>query len=181
MWPFRQSSLCRIKIRSRTVENTLSFSTLPIALGRERYGTKKAIFYGITTDEPTNEATLFAILSRNQISCSSTIKERPAVTIRRISLVPSRFEILKDELVVGHVAMKSPLLNKYRIDIDGIATCTFRMPLFTVYFHGRVNSETKIWVVMGPFKNQWSVLTDFTIDSVPRAAVLAFIHNQWYL
>lgn len=106
--------------------------------------------------------------------------ELPTVAIRRTSFVPSRFDILADDLVVGQIAMASPLLNRYRIDIDGLPTCDFRMPLFTVYFYGRCNDDTRVWVVVGPSKMQWNVLTESALNDVRLLAALAFIHNQWY-
>jgi len=106
--------------------------------------------------------------------------DQEAVTIRRVSFVPSRFQILDHEHVVGHIAMQSPLLNKYMIDIDGFATCVFRMPLFTVYFHGQFKDATGIWVVVGPSKMQWSVLARSDLDDIRLLSSLAFIHNQWF-
>ena len=108
--------------------------------------------------------------------------ERLAVTIRRVSFVPSRFQILdgEDEDVVGHIAMRSPLHNKYKIDIDQITTCVFRMPLFTVNFHGTFSDITGIWVVVEPSKMQWSVLTRSDLDDVRLLAALAFVNNQWF-
>ena len=106
--------------------------------------------------------------------------EERAVAIRRTSFVPSRFHVLIDDLVVGHIAMTSPFLNRYRIDIDGLPACVFRMPLFTVYFYGQLKNDTRIWVVVGPSKRQWSVLTESALDDVRLLAALAFIHNQWY-
>ena len=106
--------------------------------------------------------------------------EWPAVKIRRASFIPSRFQILTDEDVVGQIAMRSPLLNGYRIDVDGHATCVFRMPLFTVYFHGQSNNDMRIWVVVGPSKRQWKVLAESDLDDVRLLASLAFIHHQWY-
>ena len=106
--------------------------------------------------------------------------ERSVVTIRRTSFVPSRFQVLEREHVVGNIAMRSPLLNKYMVEIDGIETCIFRMPLFTGCFHGQVSDATGIWVVVGPSKMQWSVLARLDLDDVRLLSSLAFIHNQWF-
>jgi hypothetical protein len=54
------------------------------------------------------------------------------------------------------------------------------MPLFTVYFYGRLNDDTRVWVVVGPSKMQWNVLTESALDDVRLLAALAFVHNQWY-
>lgn len=107
-------------------------------------------------------------------------REQATVVIRRTSFVPSRFDVLTDDLVIGQIAMTSPFLNKYRIDIDGLPTCVFRMPLFTVYFYGSIDDDTKVWVVVGPSKMRWNVLTEAAFDDVRLMAALAFIHNQWY-
>lgn len=105
---------------------------------------------------------------------------RSAVVIRRMSFVPSRFQILADDLVVGQIAMTSPFANRYRIDIDGIPACDFQMPLFTVQFYGQLGNDTRIWVVVGPSKMQWNVLTESELDDVRLLAAISFIHNHWY-
>jgi len=104
----------------------------------------------------------------------------PTVTIRRVSFVPSRFHILDRENVIGQIAMRSVLLNKYKIEIAGIATCAFRMPLFTRYFHGHFNDGTGIWAVVGPGTMQWRVLLRSELNDVRLLSSLAFIHNQWF-
>lgn len=106
--------------------------------------------------------------------------ERLTVAIRRVSLFPSRFQILNDDSVVGHIAMKGSLLNRYKIEIDGLGVCVFRMPLFTVYFHGEVDGHTGIWIIVGPSKMQWTVLARADLDDVRLLAALAFVHNQWF-
>lgn len=106
--------------------------------------------------------------------------ERQTVAIRRSSFIPSRFYVLTDDFAVGQIAMTSPFLNRYRIKIDGLPTCVFRMPLFTVHFYGQLNNDTKVWVVVGPSKMQWRVLTESALDDVRLLAALAFIHNQWF-
>lgn len=106
--------------------------------------------------------------------------EQEMVTIRRVSFVPSRFQVLVRGHVAGHITMQSPLLNHYKIVIDGFATCVFRMPLFTVYFHGHVKNVAGVWVVVGPSKTQWNILVRSDLDDIRLLSSIALIHYQWF-
>lgn len=102
------------------------------------------------------------------------------VCIRRTSLIPSRYGILEGDDTVGQIALQSVLLNKYSIRIAGLTPCNFRMPLFTTNFHGELNHDTGVWVVVGPSKRQWNVLIRPEMSDVRLLSALAFVHNQWY-
>ena len=54
------------------------------------------------------------------------------------------------------------------------------MPLFTVYFHGESSSNSRVWVVVGPSKRQWTLLAEAGSDDERLLAALAFIHREWW-
>ena len=82
--------------------------------------------------------------------------------------------------VIGRIRMSSLLRNKYAIDINGVNSWTFQMPLFTVRFRGDSNTGTDIWVVVGPSKMEWNILIRPGISDRQLVAALAFIHNEWW-
>ncbi|MCX7388411.1 MAG: hypothetical protein NTX48_17235 [Planctomycetales bacterium] len=97
-----------------------------------------------------------------------------------MSFVPSVFQILDQDNSIGQIALRSILGIKYRILLDGHASSTFRLPLFTVRFWGDTDMGPSIWVVVGPSKMQWSVLLEPGTMDRELVASLAFIHNQWW-
>jgi len=100
--------------------------------------------------------------------------------IQRVSFIPSRFEIRDKGGVVGRIGMRSPLRIKYSIEIDGVSCWTFRLPLFTVRFHGESEVGTDIWVIVGPSKMEWNILIRPGFSNRHLVAALAFIHNEWW-
>ena len=104
--------------------------------------------------------------------------------IRRASFVPPVFHIMDRDRVIGRIRMISPLRNKYTIDINGVNSWTFRMPLFTILFHGDSNNssnKTEIWVAVGPSEMEWSILIRPGINDRHLISALAFIHNErWH-
>ena len=100
--------------------------------------------------------------------------------IQRVSLIPSRFEIRDNGKVVGRLRMRSPLRIKYRIEIEGVGSWTFCLPLFTVRFHGESELNTEIWVVVGPSKREWKILLRPGTNNRHLVAALAFVHNEWW-
>lgn len=100
--------------------------------------------------------------------------------IRRVSRIPSIFEIIEGGRAVGRIRMLSILRNRYSITVDDIGAWTFRMPLFTVFFFGESREGAEIWVRVGPSERQWSILIKPGVAQRPLAAALAFIHNERY-
>ena len=100
--------------------------------------------------------------------------------IRRVSFLPSSFEIRDKDTVVGRIRLRSLLRIKYVIEIDQAGSWTFRLPLFTVRFRGDSQTGTDIWVILGPTKTEWSILIRPGITNRHLVAALAFIHNEWY-
>ena len=82
---------------------------------------------------------------------------RDEVVIRRASFIPSVFNIMAADRVIGTVRMRSMFRNKYAIEIDGVNSWTFRMPLFTVRFFGDSSAGVEIWVAVGPSKMEWNM------------------------
>ena len=102
------------------------------------------------------------------------------VVIRRVSFLPSRFQILVDDQHAGQIVLKGLFLNKYGIELANLSTIVFRMPLFTMRFHGKSNAGNKVWAFVGPGKKQWNVLAEPQLNDVRLLAALAFVHNQWF-
>jgi hypothetical protein len=100
--------------------------------------------------------------------------------VRRTSFVPSVFQIRDGDKVAGRIRMVSPIRNKYVIEIDGVNSWIFRMPLFTVRFRADSAVGTDIWVVVGPSKMEWNILVRPGISDRPLLAALSFIHNEWW-
>lgn len=105
---------------------------------------------------------------------------RDELIIRRASFVPSAFNIMEAGKVIGRIRMRSMFRNKYSIDIDGMNSWTFRMPLFTVRFFGDSSAGTEIWVVVGPSKMEWNILIKPDVKERPLVAALTFIHTEWW-
>jgi hypothetical protein len=102
------------------------------------------------------------------------------IIIRRVSFVPSVFQILDQDKLIGRIALRSVLGLKYQILLDGCASSTFRLPLFTVRFWGDTDMGPSIWVVVGPSKMQWNLLLKPGTMDRALVASLAFLHNQWW-
>jgi hypothetical protein len=101
--------------------------------------------------------------------------------IRRASFVPPVFHLMERDRVGGRLRLISPLRNRYAIEIYGLNSWTFRMPLFTIYFHGDCEIGTDVWVWMGPSEKEWSILIRPGIEDRYLLPALAFIHNErWH-
>ncbi len=105
---------------------------------------------------------------------------RDEVIIRRASFIPSVFNIIEAGRVIGRIRMCSIFRNKYAIDIDGVDSWTFRMPLFTVRFFADSSAGREIWVAVGPSKMEWNILIKAGAKEWPLLASLAFIHTEWW-
>jgi hypothetical protein len=103
------------------------------------------------------------------------------VRIRRSSVLPLRFEIVRSGQVVGRVCLRGLLLgNKYTIDLSEGTTWTIHLPLFSMQFHGESRGGFPLWIVVGPSKRQWSLLISRDSDDLRLLAGLAFIHRRWW-
>jgi hypothetical protein len=100
--------------------------------------------------------------------------------IRRSKRTPVKFDILDDGNVVGTIGHRSILRNAYTLDLRGGITWRFRMPLFTVLFHGKSNRGSQLWALVGPSKMRWNLLVEPGADSVDLLAALAFVHWEWW-
>jgi hypothetical protein len=110
----------------------------------------------------------------------SDLREGKEYIIRRVSFLPSAFQMLDGEKVIGRIRMASIFRNRYSIDLEAVKDVTFQMPLFSVQFSGGVSEESCIWVVLGASKMEWRILLQQNIDTPPLVAALAFIHNEWW-
>ena len=102
------------------------------------------------------------------------------VIIRRASFIPPVFSIREAERSIGRIRMRSLFRNKYSIEIEGVGSWMFRMPLFTIRFYGVSSAGAEIWVIVGPSKMQWNILLRPGVKEWPLLAALAFIHNEWW-
>lgn len=103
---------------------------------------------------------------------------RGEVVISRASFIPPVFNLMEAGRIIGRVRMCSLFRNKYAIDIDGVDSWTFHMPLFTIRFFGDSSTGPEIWVAVGPSKREWSVLIKRGAREWPLLAALAFIHVE---
>jgi len=99
--------------------------------------------------------------------------------IRRVSFIPSTFDIVEAGGVIGTIRMLSMFRNAYSISV-GPNTWTFRMPLFRVLFFGESVAGFEIWVQVGPSEREWSILIKPGLAQRSLVAALAFIHNERY-
>lgn len=102
------------------------------------------------------------------------------LTIRRVSFIPSVFQILDGGDSIGQIALSNILGTQYEIRLDECAAITFRLPLFTLRFWGDSEAGQIVWVQVGPSKMQWNVLLKPGTNDRELVASLAFIHNQWW-
>jgi hypothetical protein len=107
-------------------------------------------------------------------------EEREVLRICRTTRLPPRFNMIQNGEVVGTIGLRSIFQNKYAINLKAGPKWTFRMPLFTVYFHGASSSNSRVWVIVGPSKMEWSLLTEAGTDDLRLLAGLAFIHREWW-
>ena|SRR5690349_560543 len=102
------------------------------------------------------------------------------VVIRRVSFVPSVFELVQKGENTGRIKRIGVLRNHYAISLNDKGVWEFYMPLFTVVFHGESVAGTDMWVRVGPTEREWGVLLKPGIDPHPLIAALAFIHCERY-
>jgi hypothetical protein len=100
--------------------------------------------------------------------------------VRREARLPPRFEMIERGESVGSIHLRSPLRNRYTIQIGNEPTWTFHMPLFTIFFRAKSASGREILVRVGPSKKQWNLLAEPEADSVYLLCALAFIHREWW-
>jgi hypothetical protein len=100
--------------------------------------------------------------------------------IQRVRRMPPTFQMIGDGQVLARIRLLSLLRNSFAIEpVDG-ARWVFRMPLFTVTFHGASSEGEEVWVQVGPGKTQWNVLLEPHRDSIPFLSALSFIHREWW-
>jgi hypothetical protein len=108
------------------------------------------------------------------------LDEKDETIIRRVSLIPSTFDIVESGAVIGTIRMRSIFRNEYSISIEGVNSWTFRMPLFTVLFFGESGAGFEIWVRVGPSEREWNLLIKPGVAQRSLVAALAFLHNERY-
>jgi hypothetical protein len=85
--------------------------------------------------------------------------------------------VIEHEQIVGKIALRSILGNKYTIELQAGAIWTFHLPLFSSRFQGKTLAGNRIWAMEGPgSKTSWCVLLEPGADSVYLLSSLAFIH-----
>jgi hypothetical protein len=102
------------------------------------------------------------------------------VIIRRASFLPPVFNIIEAGTIIGRIGMRSMFRNKYAIDIDGVNSWTFRMPLFTTSFYGESSDGAAIWVAVRPSKMEWNILIKPGVKEWPLVPAVSFIHTEWW-
>jgi hypothetical protein len=106
-------------------------------------------------------------------------KEKP-FTIHRTSRFPSVFLISENGLPIGRIHSTGWLRNRYAIRLDGADEVRFHIPRFTTGFYGESGGSTSIWVIVGPSKMEWNILTGPSLQQPPLIAAIAFLHLHWW-
>ena len=110
----------------------------------------------------------------------TNIEGQELLSIRRCTRLPPCFEMIENGQVVGKIALRSILRNKYTLQFHAGPVWTFRMPLFTLNFRGESTEGTYVWARVGPQKTQWNLLVESGADSLHLLSGLAFIHREWW-
>jgi hypothetical protein len=101
--------------------------------------------------------------------------------IRREVRFPPTFQMTQSSRVAGYIRLTSVLRNSYVIVLSDGATWRFRMPLYTVLFHGASETGSEVWVSVGPGgKKHWNILLDGNEDQTLVVSAIAFIHREWW-
>jgi hypothetical protein len=100
--------------------------------------------------------------------------------IRRSSRFPPKFELVDQGKVVGSIALRNILRNKYQILLNDKEAWTLHMPLFTIFFRAASNSGREVLIRLGPSKRQWNLLAQPGTDTIHLLSALAFIHREWW-
>lgn len=154
-----------------------------ISLERDAWGTlfrDEGIPHLYFEPDPRRSAWSILNLQRKPdlVFCDSAGGE--VLRIQRRVRFPARFEVIEDGDVTGLIRLRSPLRNSYRIEIGTDAGWTFRMPLFSITFHGRSDVGEEVWVRVWPGKRQWNILLQPGSNSPVLLAALSFIHREWW-
>jgi hypothetical protein len=107
------------------------------------------------------------------------LEAKEVLLVRRASFIPPRFDIIQAGKKVGRISLRSILRNKYTIELEGEASWTFLMPLYTIRFFGESDAGLQLWVVVGPSTMEWNLLMKRGADDVRLLSALAFIHCEW--
>ncbi len=100
--------------------------------------------------------------------------------IRRDKRLPPIFHMIEGSRVVGRIRLRSILRNTYTLDFEEGPTWTVRMPLYTVNFWGESSVNSHVWILTGPSKKQWNLLSEPGATNVRLLSGLAFIHREWW-
>jgi hypothetical protein len=103
---------------------------------------------------------------------------RPAFYIRRVSLVPSRFELIDESSSVGRISVRGLLRNRYEIELENGPFWRLHFPLFTIHSQGTSSDGRKLLGAVGSSLMQWYALTEPGSDEPRLLCALAFIHNR---
>ena len=106
------------------------------------------------------------------------LKGRELLTFKRIKRFPfSVFEVTEGNRLVGTIRQRSFLFTKYSLEFENGLRCTFRMPLFTVWFGGTTETGEQILVRMWHHR-VWFLRLDSSINNFHLVAAIAFIHRE---
>lgn len=100
--------------------------------------------------------------------------------IRRDKLFPPLFSLIADDEVIGTMASRPVMRNRYVVTFATGETWAFHPKLFTAYFPGESADGKKLWVTVGPSKREWSLLIQPGADDPRLVAALAFMHREWW-
>jgi len=98
--------------------------------------------------------------------------------ILRVSVLPSRFDLIDQSSSVGSITVRGLLRNRYEIELENGPSWCLRVRLFTSHFHGTSSDGRKLLGAVGSSLKQWHTLTERGSDDPRLLCALAFIHNR---
>jgi hypothetical protein len=105
-------------------------------------------------------------------------QDRELIMIRRQRIFPlSPFVLHENGDAVGMIRLRSPLLNRYTIELKEGGFWTFHWLLFSAVCAGN-SAEGKRVSVIRHGHTVWSVQIESSADSLRLIAALVFIHRQ---
>ena len=87
------------------------------------------------------------------------------------------YEVKEGDRLVGTIRQRAFLFNEYLLEFESGLRCTFRMPLFTVWFKGTSETGGRILVRLWQHRI-WFVRLDSSINNFHLVAAIAFIHRE---
>jgi hypothetical protein len=103
-----------------------------------------------------------------------------ALRIRRVSHLPSRFDLVDPSSSVGRITVRGFLRNRFEIALKNGPFWRLHCPLFTIRFRGTSSDGRKLLGAAGSSLMQWYTSIEPGSDDPRLVCALALIHNwRW--